>query len=1173
MTEFGKTWWGEHWLKSLSDIDYSNRLPRGRTYARNGSVKDIVIEKNRVNAKVQGRRPAPYKIDITVAEFTTAQKQKIINAVQASPLLLSKLLNREMPPELNKIAEDHKIKVFPATWKDFGMKCSCPDWAVPCKHLAAVIYILSSEIDKNPFIIFNLHGLDIVQELEDQGFEGGSEIKAPSASDFLITTPCSDPQIDRASPNLIFDFSVIPPMQAELFSLMEDTPLFYGKSFLRMLKKAYKAAARVAKETLDHTDRETPSARQFEQYESAEVILHNEVYYFDTVLYSLDDEKHFAVQKNGFAELISFLNSIPAKYSDRLCRPLFALYTAYHFSLKLAETGGIIPQILKLQDGSHIVRYIPAAVNEAVANLLAQLSEIIPPEMIKVFRTASQAFYLDSFERAVTLVQLFISHYFYSKAEFVLPKYPSVEDKCTGLFLAPDPQKFDRLGEKEIPGSVYKWLSRFYIAQKDYVPVLKINDQGDNCFSVEIFVENRKDSLQGLIALREFIENRQYGRQRPALLHSLATLSHYFPDLDTLTSSLGDSTLAYDSEGFADVLLGILPVIKLLGIRLLLPNALKTLVRPKASFMLQHKESTGKERGFLSIDQLLDFEWRVAIGDKTVSVKEFLKLVKGMSGVVKIKGSYVLLDKNEIERLLKNLKAEKALSGNELLKAALSQEYQEAKISISKEARKIIDDLLQLEQIPPPSTLKGTLRPYQVRGYQWLYSNTRAGFGSIIADDMGLGKTIQVIALLLKMKAEKALSKQGALVVVPTTLVTNWEKELQRFAPSLSRWVYHGTGRKLPDSPVDILLTTYGMLRSDAAKLQKPKWAAVIIDEAQNIKNVVTEQTKAVKKLNASVKIAMSGTPVENRLSEYWSIFDFTNKGYLGSVKYFKQEFASPIEIFNDEKQLDTFRKITAPFILRRLKTDKKIITDLPEKIEQDTFVTLTKQQTALYQNVVETLLPGVAAAEDDSIKRAGLVFKLITALKQICNHPSQFLKKDDFASDLSGKTVLLLELLQSIYESNEKVLVFSQYREMGEILKNIIEQHFGNHLLFLHGGVSRKKRDEMVTDFQEKNIFKTFLLSIKAGGTGLNLTEANHVIHFDLWWNPAVESQATDRAFRIGQKKNVMVYRMITQGTFEEKINDMLLKKKDLANLAVSAGEQWIGNLSNKELEALIKL
>jgi len=346
----------------------------------------------------------------------------------------------------------------------------------------------------------------------------------------------------------------------------------------------------------------------------------------------------------------------------------------------------------------------------------------------------------------------------------------------------------------------------------------------------------------------------------------------------------------------------------------------------------------------------------------------------------------------------------------------------------------------------------------------------------------------------------------------------------------------------------------------------------LVIDEAQNIKNTETAQTKAIKKITAHTKIAMSGTPVENRLLEYWSIFDFANPGYLGNANWFNDEYSKPIEINQDKKRLEKFRKITAPFILRRVKTDKNIINDLPDKIENNQYCYLSKEQASLYKSATTELLNAVEQA--DGIDRRGLILKLLTVLKQICNHPANYLKKNDnLQPDQSGKMMMLLQLLDSIYENNEKVLIFSQYREMGDILRQVIHTHCGKKALQLHGGNSRKERDEMVQAFQTNAINDTFILSLKAGGTGLNLTAGSHVIHYDLWWNPAVEAQATDRAFRIGQTKNVMVHRMITKGTLEEKIDDMLKSKKHLANITVMNGEKWIGELSDREIRELVSL
>jgi SNF2 family DNA or RNA helicase len=432
-----------------------------------------------------------------------------------------------------------------------------------------------------------------------------------------------------------------------------------------------------------------------------------------------------------------------------------------------------------------------------------------------------------------------------------------------------------------------------------------------------------------------------------------------------------------------------------------------------------------------------------------------------------------------------------------------------------------------------------------------------------------------VITTLLKLKEDRTIGAvHKALIVVPTTLLTNWNKEIQRFAPSLNVHTYHGTARSLgPLSECDVLLTTYGVVRTEIATLQKKDWAIAIIDEAQNIKNLETAQSKAIKKINAPVRIAMSGTPVENRLSEYFSIFDFANTGYLGNIKDFTSDFARPIETERNQTVLQRFKTITAPFLLRRVKTDKTIISDLPDKVEQNQFATLTKEQAALYQNVVDTALESINNEGAEGIKRQGLVLKMLTALKQVCNHPAQYLKKKEADPTLSGKTQMLLDLLTPIMDSGEKVIIFTQYQEMGSLLIPIIRAHTGITAPFLHGGVSRKGRDEMVEQFQNNRHSKILILSLKAGGTGLNLTAASNVIHYDLWWNPAVEAQATDRAYRIGQQRNVQVHRFITQGSFEEKIDLMIQSKKELANLTVANGEKWIGDLTNSELKELVAL
>jgi SNF2 family DNA or RNA helicase/uncharacterized Zn finger protein len=1171
-TEYGKTWWGEQFLNSLAYIDYSNRLPRGRSYARNGYVKNINTKGNLVIAEVRGSRRTPYKVRITIPEFKNNDKQKLLSVIHSNPLLLSQLLNRELPPELNRIAEEKNIRVFPQTWKDFDMSCSCPDWAVPCKHLASVIYMLSAAIDQNPFLVFQLHGLDFLKELEKEGFKGHEVLKVPKVSDTFRNKPFELKNKVSRRLDKSFDLSHIPQLRDTLLSLIDERPVFSHRPFITLLRKNYKAVARIVKNILQEENEEL-SVIEIEKYYRAEVVLHNEVFYYDTVFIADDNEKHFPKNNEGFDALIEFLKRIPGKYSGRLSPTLQALYRAYHFSIKLIETGGFVPQIIKLSNLSNIVRWEPATGNKAVKNLLIELEAISPGGLIVVMDQSGKPKYLDPRDQAITLLSLFIGHFIHSNAK--LPNSVSnTAEKIEMMFFNGTPQYFQGISETEIPGSIQQWLSRFHISNKSYVPIINIDDdKKKNVFLVSLKVENRTNSLQQPIDLKEFITDDKYAGVKTEVLQSFALLARDFPDIAILISNFGETQLVYDPDEFVEILLKVLPAVKLLGISVLLPQSLKQLVRPQTSMLLKQNQNNQKGRSYLSLNQMLNFEWQVAIGDTNIPISEFKQLVKGVSGVVNIKGNYVLIEQEQIQTLLNNLKNEKSPPPSELLKAALTEEYREAKITISDNARKSIRDLLKIKKIPIPKELNATLRPYQQRGFHWLYNNAVIGFGSILADDMGLGKTIQVITLLLQFKRENRLKKHKALIVVPTTLISNWQKEIEQFAPGLTIHVYHGQTREFKSKNCDIIITSYGVLRSDAAKFQKQKWEVFIIDEAQNIKNPGTIQTRAVKKIKSPVKIAMSGTPVENRLLEYWSISDFVNKSFLGSANFFKKEFAKPIELDNNAEKLKRFIKITSPFILRRLKTDKKIIDDLPEKIENDRYVQLTKEQAAIYQNVVDTMIPSVEAAEDEKFKRAGLIFKLMTALKQICNHPSQFLKKKDYSPGLSGKAMMLLDILASIYESNEKVLIFTQYKEMGDILVKIVEDRFGVTPLFLHGGVSRKKRDDMIIDFQEKSHIKIFILSLKAGGTGLNLTEANHVIHYDLWWNPAVEAQATDRAFRIGQKKNVMVYRMITRGSFEEKINEMIQGKKALANLTVSTGEKWIGNLSDKEISELVRL
>ncbi|MDR3632549.1 MAG: DEAD/DEAH box helicase [Isosphaeraceae bacterium] len=617
--------------------------------------------------------------------------------------------------------------------------------------------------------------------------------------------------------------------------------------------------------------------------------------------------------------------------------------------------------------------------------------------------------------------------------------------------------------------------------------------------------------------------------------------------------------------------------------------------RPRVSVKVDSKKSGG-----IAVDSMLAFSVGVSLEGETLSADEIAELLESSGGLVPLRGKWVEVDHEKLNEALAHWKRVEQdvrregisfFEGMRLLSGANLGEEGEAKneasirewtgLTAGAELESVLKGLRAPEtrQENAPPELKAELRPYQRTGYSWLRFVTRLGLGACLADDMGLGKTVQVISLLLDLKRERSKQKAASLLVVPASLIANWKSELDRFAPSLLYAVVHpsevtakGGEGELPDvDAFDLIVTTYGMLvRTDWMK--EHRWRLVILDEAQAIKNSGTKQTLAVKKLTAGSRIAMTGTPVENRLSDLWSLFDFLNPGLLGTAKQFsafvKQLQNAPVPSF------EPLRNLVRPYILRRMKTDKRVIADLPDKTEVKAFCALSKHQAALYQKAVDDLAEQLEAA--DGIQRRGIVLAQLMRLKQICNHPAQVAGTNDYVPDRSGKFRRLAEIAEEIASRQEKVLVFTQFREITEPLAGFLATLFGRPGLVLHGGTNVRKRKEYVDQFQREDGPPFFVLSLKAGGTGLNLTSASHVIHFDRWWNPAIENQATDRAFRIGQKKNVLVHKFICRGTVEERIDEMITQKTQVADEAIGgkeSAEVLLTEMDNDTLMRFVKL
>ena len=590
----------------------------------------------------------------------------------------------------------------------------------------------------------------------------------------------------------------------------------------------------------------------------------------------------------------------------------------------------------------------------------------------------------------------------------------------------------------------------------------------------------------------------------------------------------------------------------------------------------------------MGLDAVLSFDPAIYLGDDEITREELDELLASAQGLAFIKGKWVDVDHGKLRSVLDAYSAAEKLAGGGglTLREALRMQLgigaaarqgggeKAPEVANGEWLAQLLEKMGQPEkirEIDPGSGFKARLRPYQLRGASWLAYMRSLGFGALLADDMGLGKTVQILALLEHMRG---CGDFRALLVVPASLLGNWKREIGKFAPGLEYRILHGAAAKHGEAPHGLTITTYGM----AARLEwlsQVKWDAAILDEAQAIKNPATKQCRAIKQIPAAHRIAMTGTPVENRLGDLWSIFDFANPGLLGTRKEFVDFTKEEAEKADGAGGLGRLRQITSPFILRRLKTDKSVIADLPDKIEVKALAGLTKRQAALYGSLVKSLADSLFhPGGPDGIRYKGMVLAALTKFKQICNHPSQYLGQGVFEPGHSGKFGLLAEICETIREKRERALVFTQFREMTKPLDDFLAGIFGKKGLALHGGTPVKKRQEIVDKFNGPAHTPYMVLSLKAGGVGLNLTAANHVIHFDRWWNPAIESQATDRAFRIGQTRNVLVHKFVTEGTIEEKIDRMLDEKQKLANeIVAGSGESWLAEMSGDELMALFAL
>jgi len=587
--------------------------------------------------------------------------------------------------------------------------------------------------------------------------------------------------------------------------------------------------------------------------------------------------------------------------------------------------------------------------------------------------------------------------------------------------------------------------------------------------------------------------------------------------------------------------------------------------------------------GLLGLNALVEYSYELSIGGEAISREEWEELVNAKTPLVKFRGEWMELDVKKMQQMLEfwqthaDEKPEMDVLG--FLKMSADEELEFDHDDTLRAMMATLHDKSQFELIPDPPEFHGKLRDYQKRGVSWIHYLEQLGLNGCLADDMGLGKTIQVIARLINERKEKD-TVLPTLLIAPTSVLGNWQKEVSRFAPHLTTIIHHGSQRiKQAEAfqeecrQYDMLISSYALARKDEKLFRAVEWERVVLDEAQNIKNPQAAQTKAILKFNGKHRLALTGTPVENRLLDLWSIFNFLNRSYLGTRTNFRKNFEIPIQKENDRLKTQMLKRLSEPFILRRMKTDKAIIKDLPDKVEQKVYCNLSREQASLYEAVVKDVSEQIETKE--GMQRKGLVLASLMKLKQICNHPAQFLQDgSEFTTERSHKLSRLSDMLEEVLDNGESLLIFSQFKEICTALEEFASKTLHYPTYLIHGSISRGKRQKMIEEFQDPETDPAiFILSLKAGGVGITLTKANHVFHYDRWWNPAVENQATDRAFRIGQTKNVFVHKFIALGTLEERIDQMIEDKKQLSDSIVGSDESWLTELDNDAFKELIAL
>ncbi|SDC77334.1 SNF2-related protein [Geotoga petraea] len=1116
--EFAQNWWSKKWLDSIENIEkFKNRLPRGRTYARKGNVVDIFPKNGKIFSYVQGSVDIPYEQRINLKEFTDKEKNQIKTILKSRYDFLSSLIAGDFPQEFYDMLKSLKIDLFPEQWEDIDATCSCPDWANPCKHIASVFYIIARELDKDPLILFEMHGIDREEIIEREK----EDIFLDIFKD--LSTEDEEPELLESQKSML-----------DYIEFLNNNYQFTKKDIKKFLYKIYDNNAHKIEQLNTDENKKIKLTKDIKidldlKSMNLYLIFDNEKKIFEGFLEDVIDGNLTENVKDS--KMGIFLKNM-------ISYAMFIIYNSYY-----------IPYPIKIDKEHFSMLFLPYFANDSISKFFGYLLNIFPEEINET-----------SLSKILIMISKVIKYNLKST-----DIENDLDDNILKSFITDtiiDEMKFyDKHHYKNIKNYFEPILSL-------NIPIrmlLSIKIVRREKYSLEIDVFDKRDPFS-IEELRHYLgKDSNY---KNMILRKVSFISKYVPIINEYLMTKKKRFEIYSFD-LANILIDSKNMLKQLGVEIDIPSELDYIKTPEPFIFLDLEK---KSYTYLEVKENLKFEIQIKIDDITISVDEYLNYFSEKSnGIFEFEGRFVINDfefLNEIKNIKKRFEK---IDRVNFLKFLFNSYFERIQIILSDKMLEFKKYFLEKLDVALPEKINVNLRKYQVNGYKWIYNNLIKGFNICLADDMGLGKTVQILTIIQKFKEEKKL-KKPSLVVCPTSVIVNWKREANKFTPDLDVEIYHGSKRELEEIiDKDLIITSYGIIRHDINQMKNYFFDFVILDEAQNIKNPETSQSKSVKQLKANYKAALTGTPIENKVLELWSIYDFLMPGYLGDKNLFKKDFIEKIEKFGSKSKIKSLKNMINPFLLRRMKNDTNVIKDLPDKVVIDEYTYLSKEQEKLYQKELDYSLNGIKNKK--GVSRSGNIFRLITKLKQICNHPLNYNNDFEYNVKISGKSEKTVELIENIIEIEEKALIFTQYVQMGKILKKMLEDKFNKKILFFHGGLNSKQREDLIDKFNNDEDIPVMIVSLKAGGTGLNLTAANHVIHYDLWWNPAVENQATDRVYRIGQDKKVFVHRLITTNTFEERINEIINEKKELSNELVQKGEKWITEMNDSELKKMFSL